>query len=315
MPGPDDEIRCLSLGETLGKTLYIFFNRADVFLTLALMVTLPVFLSTVLFLSSLAGVNNDTDPWEYLSLHWPSLLSYLLFQGLLSVVLYFSCEAAMVRAAAEIHAGRSPEWYPCMGQGFGQFSSLVCARLLVWFLLLSTLALDVGLCVALAESAPMMSNRYVLVTLLSIAYLGASFTLWTTTMILYPVIIVEKKGPVAALRRSFELARGLRCYFFCSALCLWIIKLFVVALLQNIFLSSNVASLISVAGVAITSMGSLVGLPLFTMYVRGPEPVSRLIGLVRSLHSYCPRLVPCYCYCYYYYCRFPFLTVSPPSCT
>lgn len=261
MPDFNDTRQDFSLGETLGKTLWIFFSRMDVFLGLTLCATLPFCLTTLLFVTSLADFNNDTDDiLDYVTAHLAICVGYVLFQAMLSIVLAFAVEAAMVRAAAEILAGKSPTWYACLCRGFHQFGALACARVLVWFFLISTLALVVGFAEALISASV---NSYFLVTLLSISYVGVGFTVWTTTMILYPVIVIENKGPTDGIRRSFTLARGQRCYFFCCALCIWIARLFVLGLLQS-FLddASKVSSLISVAGVIITSFTSSFSLPL-----------------------------------------------------
>lgn len=93
----------LSLGETLGKTIRIFFGRLDVFLPLSLGVTVPMCLTTVVFVASLVNVKNDDDVWDYFVDHLGSCLSYIVFQTMLYVILFFSVEAAMVRAAAEIY--------------------------------------------------------------------------------------------------------------------------------------------------------------------------------------------------------------------
>ena len=95
-------LRQLSLGETLGKTITIFFGRLDIFLPLALAVTVPLSLTTILFVASLADVKNDEDVWDYFGNHLASCLSYVVFQAMLYVILFFAMEAAMVRAAAEI---------------------------------------------------------------------------------------------------------------------------------------------------------------------------------------------------------------------
>ena len=94
----------LSLGETLGKTVTMFFGRLDIFLTLSLAGTVPMCLTTVLFVASLIDdVKSDDDVWDYFVNHIASCIYYILFQTMLYVILYFAVEAAMVRAAAEIY--------------------------------------------------------------------------------------------------------------------------------------------------------------------------------------------------------------------
>lgn len=159
-------------------------------------------------------------------------------------------------------AGKSPHWYACFCHGLGKFCSLLCARLLVWLFLASTLVLVVGLCAALVQSHA--ANW--LVTILIISYLGVAFSVFMTAMILYPVIMVERQGPTAALRRSLVLSRGMRCYFFCCATCLWIAKLILLGVLQAIFANaSKLSSLVSIAGVIVAAVSSLFSLPLTTV--------------------------------------------------
>jgi len=259
-----DEFRQLSLGETLGKTFRICFSRIDVFLPLSLTVTVPVTVTSLLFATYLAGLmerDDHFDFWDFFVGNLGLCISYFLFQAIFSVVLFFSAEGAMVFATAEIQAGRSPQWLSCIRRGFQNLCKLICARVLVWFFLASTLSLLLGLSFALVQTES--SSVYFLVTILSISYFGVGFTVCMTVMILYPVVLIEKKGPVEAIRRSFTLARGMRCYFFCSALCLWVTKLVALGVLQSIFAdASKVSSLISVAGVLVTSLGSMFSIPL-----------------------------------------------------
>ena len=94
--------RQLSLGETLCKTLGIFFSRLDVFLMLSLGVTVPLCLTAVLFVASLVDVKNDDDVWDYVVNHLPSCLAYLIFQPLLYIVLVYTAEGAMVSVLAQL---------------------------------------------------------------------------------------------------------------------------------------------------------------------------------------------------------------------
>lgn len=262
-----DELRRLSVGETLGKTLKVFFSRIGVFLPLSMAVTVPVAITSFLFVRYLARLeeeNEHFDFWDYFVGHLGLCISYFVFQAVLSVVLFFSAEGAMVRATAEILAGRSPRWDSCIGHGLRNLGKLICARFLVWFFLASTTSLLMGLSFALVQSHIIAVNC--LVAMLSIAYVGVAFTVFMTVMILYPVIVIEKRGPVDAIRHSFTLSRGLRCYFFGSALCLWVTKFVALGLLQGIFAdASRVSSFISFGGVAVSSLGSLFSIPLTTM--------------------------------------------------
>lgn len=105
----------LSLGETLGKTFCIFLGHLDVFLPLALGVTVPMCLSTVLFVASLSDddVKSNNELWDYFVNHLASCISYIVLQTLLYVILFFSVEAAMVRAAAEIYGKKKRTMSPC----------------------------------------------------------------------------------------------------------------------------------------------------------------------------------------------------------
>ena len=163
-----------------------------------------------------------------------------------------------------LSAGKSPRWYACFCQGLNKFGSLLCTRLLVWFFWASTLILVVGLSAALVQSH--LSSAYTLVSILAISMAGVDFSVWMTSLIIYPVIMVEQRGPVEAIRRSLVLSRGMRCYFFCSALCLWIAKIFALALVQGFVAdASKLSSLVSIAGVIVASATSLFSLPLTTM--------------------------------------------------
>ena len=147
------------------------------------------------------------------------------------------------------------------------FGSLLCARLFVWLFLASTLVLVVGFSAALVQSHTATANW--LVIMLSICYIGVAFAVFMTAMILYPVIVVERQGrrrPTAALKRSLVLSRGMRCYFFCCATCLWVVKLTFLGVLQAIFAdASKLSSLVSIAGVIVAAAASLISLPLTTV--------------------------------------------------
>jgi hypothetical protein len=93
----------MSLCLTIGKTFQIFGSNLSVFLALSLTVHVPLCVNTVCFLlSSSLGKDSEPDYWKYVSDHVLSSVSYIALQGLLSVILAFSVQGAMVRAAAEI---------------------------------------------------------------------------------------------------------------------------------------------------------------------------------------------------------------------
>ena len=156
-----------------------------------------------------------------------------------------------------------PSLYACFCHGLRKFGVMLGTYCLLWLFLIVTFVLVFGLGTALVQA-----NLYGLVVILGIIYFGICFTVWMTSLILVPILLVEKDPdyphtgiyPVAAIRRALILSRGLRCYFFGAAVCVWMAHAAVLGLLQGVAAQTSL-----VVGVVLATLASLISMPLTCM--------------------------------------------------
>jgi hypothetical protein len=212
----------LTLGQTLSRTFSLFIDRLDIYMTIAAVVLVPATVSAVLMLFFLArGAEPGMEHIEFIQEHLASVMLVMGLQLLLSTVAYLAGEGGIVRATADIYCARQPNWYSSLKLGIKSFCPLLATALMVngaWFATLLATVFMVALLGALADTK--IGGLAVLMAFLT-ALAGMFACIWIviTFIPVYQVIIIEGKGPVNALRRCLELAKGRRCYWFCGVFC------------------------------------------------------------------------------------------------
>lgn len=177
-------------------------------------------------------------------------------------------EGGIVRACSDIYCGRTPEWYPSVRLSLQKFLPLVGGSLLYFGAVLVTGSVTL----VLAKMCAAGFNSDLVLLFLVMAFLvivsGVAVLIWiTVTFIpLYPVIMIEDRGPINALRRCMELCRGRRGYMFAGVAVLFLAQKILGRFLHAIFNNDDPASLyFAPSGTIITFLPNTLYLPLVTM--------------------------------------------------
>lgn len=177
-------------------------------------------------------------------------------------------EAGMVRATGDIYAGRTPEWYPSLRSGLRNMFDLLGATLLVYGAIMAVVGtLTAMVWLAMNHIFSMVGFLFltfaVLVTCVGIVTVCY---IWITTIPLYPIIVMEEKGPINALRRCVELTKGRASYFSVGVVLLWICQFVLGQFLHYIFNGGDTASFVfKPAGILVGFLPGLIYVPLDTM--------------------------------------------------
>lgn len=259
----------LTLGQTLSRTFELFFDRLDIYMTIAAVVLVPTIILAVLLSVFLAhGAEPDMDHIVFIQEHMASVLLVMGLQLLLSTVACLAGEGGIVRATADIYCARQPNWYSSLKLGIMKFCPLLAAAIIVngaWFITYLVTAIIASALLAFSETK--LGGLFFLMALATVVF-GAYGCVWImiTFIPVYQVIVIEEKGPISALRRSLELANGRRCYWFCGVFLLWIIKVVLAKALHAIFNGDDPAALFfSPGGVIVSFLPDLVHIPLSNM--------------------------------------------------
>ena len=194
-------------------------ERLDLFGIITAIMFIPYLLSAMM--SPVPSNPTTEDP----SVLEQGFLSHVgSYIGLFGVFIVPVGEAAIGLAVARMYLGSYPETMTTLKSGVSHFSNLFCSNLLVgairfvfiWFVagpLLSLLSTSGGAAVA---------KELVAVVIGTVWILAATYFI-VSMMIVVPVIVLEKKGPVAGVQRAWDLSNGNRCYIFCTSFCLGLV--------------------------------------------------------------------------------------------
>ncbi|KAL7555944.1 hypothetical protein ACA910_005484 [Epithemia clementina (nom. ined.)] len=239
----------LSLGRIFSRTLNLFVDRLDVYMTLSAMVSVPTAIAMALVSAylrleqleitrltsddaAMAATRGDVlalNLMAYFQVHHRVMIVAFTMQVILFLLIMVIGEGAVVRAAADTYAGQWQGWWACFKVGLQQFWRLLGVAAIVNLLTYGGLLVMFGFGV--------LSS--VLFFFLSIAYFVGLAALVACLSLSNPAVVVENKGPMTAVRRSMELSEGRRFYVLCPLVLLWIVRTMVGILLHNIFNSSD----------------------------------------------------------------------------
>ncbi|CAB9503102.1 expressed unknown protein [Seminavis robusta] len=203
-----------------------------------------------------------TDPKKLLGLLTAVIGLYVAFL-VATICITAAFQGAFVRAASEIFAGRSPHWMTCLRIGWKKMCSIIgfglCYLLVlavtavIWFsaTILTTINKETG-----------MPNAGM--TFLSVvAFIGLS-VYFTCSMTGAPTaMIVENKGIVASMKRSWQLCRSSICFILCSTLVFYLLeavgRIAIRKALQLFFIGSSAATMAVIMGLSSVIVSLLIG--------------------------------------------------------
>mmetsp|Transcript_36199 Transcript_36199/g.75294 ORF Transcript_36199/g.75294 Transcript_36199/m.75294 type:complete len:339 (-) Transcript_36199:69-1085(-) len=265
----------LSLGQVFSRSINVFVDRFDVFMTLSAVVLVPaaIFGAVVGLTFGMEAImiakmhpeeteeEQAMDMIQFLVNHTFAVAAVFLINIIVSTLTTLVGEGAMVRASADTYAAQPQGWWTCAKLGFQHFCALWGAGCIVGGIIYGGM-LFVGL--LFVQAARSNSGFLAFLAFAGMITYGVALVYYiSSVMLIFPVIIIENKGPMNAIRRSFEVSEGRRCYIFCAIFVLWVVKLIVAQLLHNIFNGDNpLAAILSPAGIIVSFIPDLIYLPL-----------------------------------------------------
>lgn len=260
----------LSLGRVFSRSTNVFIDRFDVFMTLSAVVLVPAAIFGALIGLGL-GIEEMKHPddeeaqskeiAEFIQQHSVGLLFAFVVHSLIRLFTTLVGEGGMVRACADIYAGEPQPWLAAAKAGAAKFCTLLLASMIV--LGVSCGGAFVVYAIIIMAAAFNSGLLGFLAVISAIVYL-VLLCLWISqTRFIFPVIMIENKGAVNSVRRSFEISKGRQCYIFCACFILWVAKVLVAQLLHNIFSGDSLmAAFLSPGGIIISFIPDLIFLPV-----------------------------------------------------
>lgn len=270
----------LTVGQTFSRSFAIFLERWDLFLLVASVVYIPFFLFMVTYSSALGeatvasiekATNGEYDP-DYDPMEEAFNQMFVTLQGSMGKLAAESTflnlvgilgTAAVAITVAEMYAERMPNAFESGKKGLSQYCDLFCAGFLVQcaFAVLLVLAITVMfLCYSSQNSFLIFLGILVCIGVFMVIIFIA-----VAMMIVAPTIMVEKLGPVQAVKRCWELAYNNRCYIFCTSYCLSLVNGFATSIWGGIFFGGNPMAQFTPFGALIMSLPFLIFFPANAM--------------------------------------------------
>ena len=267
--GEGDPFQYLSFGGTFNRTLNLFMERFDLFLTLSGIVLVPfcILMATTTVTLVALTVEKEHSLEDFHPKHMPLIASIIVIQFLFYALVTVVGRAAMIRAVSLMYLGEPNEqiqWYPCLRQSLGQFWSLVGAQLILAGGFGVTSILPWAFIIWATVKPGFLS--ILLATIFGVLFVAAAIYMYISLVLSTPAIVIEKRTSIQGLQRAWELSQGSRCYILCTLFVFWFVNNLISRLLHNMFTSGTTMDLLfSVAGIVVSILPLLVFTPLHTM--------------------------------------------------
>lgn len=231
----DSVFQRLAFGQTYSRAWAVFCERWDVFLTTACLVFVPYTLFMISYLDFLGqvvaesqkeadntnengyssgGASTAQDPFAEALAHTHGEIGKLVAEMIFYLIFGILGGAAMSHAVAAWYTGQYPTLKECWKQAFGRFCQIFGASVLVGAGV--AVAYFVTILIVILLCATHNALCILLAIALLICFFVALIYLYVAMMLATPVIMVENKGPIDTIARSWELANNSRCFIFCT---------------------------------------------------------------------------------------------------
>lgn len=280
----------LSAGGAISRAFSLLFERKEVFLPIGALCYIPLVAvaATMLHLtgSAVAAASQEagnqeeanaeyTDYSSYFGaqqdFHAGSFLGQLLVEFVLLDIVIILAKGAIVYAVASMYTQRKPNLGSSLKQGWSRWCDLFATGLLVSFAVficyLIMAAFHLGIFSLIGNDS---SGLALLVLAVYLVYLGFVIYVVVSLILLTPVIIVEGTTCFACIRRCMELAKGNRCFIFCTVFCIGLVTVIIQTILGMIVIAihkdgSDVVTTAPVLYGAVTSLTTFLFVPLQIM--------------------------------------------------
>ena len=286
MPQSQSWFEHLSLGRVLSRTLNLFVDRYQLFMTLSAMVWIPAaivgwMVGLILIVSVLSAArqavqtmddssdssNSDDNFWKLMQVvmqHAGVVTTAIVVQVVLTTAITLVGQYGMVRACANVYVGQVQDWRTCLELGQQHLKTTVLTYAIPMGAVIGgfvILCLFLGLAVARPTAFLILLALVVIVAVVvACVYVAMSLVL------VLPVLVVEanNKTPMDVLRRSHELSQGRRCYLACPLFLLYVLRWIVEQILHNLLSGSNhpLASVLQPGAIVVAKLPDVLFMPL-----------------------------------------------------
>ena len=263
----------LSLGKVVSRTVGVFVDRFDVYMTISAIVLVPIIVLLIIFSIVLeleelemnkmnhgGGGTGSTNAGDELAVevigfftqHHKAVMLFVIMDTIFYLFMLVLGEGAVTRAVADFYASQTTYgWYVNLKvTTYHHFYSLF------------VIAIMIGSILSLGRRL-VFSVPFAFMIILGFFYVIGMGFLIAFVSLSYPAVIVENIGPINALKRSMELSEGRRCYVFGSVFGFLVVKELIKMLLINIFNPSGKAmASITPIGIMISFVPELMYMPL-----------------------------------------------------
>jgi hypothetical protein len=211
----------ITLHTAFKRAFAIFRQHVGVFLPISAVTVIPFAFFLAMFIMLFTDIGEHITIDDLMDNHpdggiifgskffAPSAISMLVF--VLSTLLG---RAAISRAVAEVYIGQKPRAWHCIGEGYKVLCSLLGAGCLIYFGIhlsaMLLMAVSVGLAVGIPVFGLLVVVCLVIAYFTAIIYVGIRLNLFSHS------IVIESKGPIDAIMRSWVLTKTGFWYLFLS---------------------------------------------------------------------------------------------------
>lgn len=243
----------LSPFDSAQRTFSLYWNHLLLFTQLTLLVTIQQIILALAMRTTYGDAEEVSESMP------PLDAFYLVTEIVLSYLITIRAQAAIIHVVSEIYMERSPTFRKSLTMAGGRF----CA-ILGFGLLCSTGFSFFFAAVVISVMMLALNEVYFVAALIGIVAITFALYVAISLSVALPILVVENLSPFGAIKRSFELVPGYRCYVFCSSFLLT-----VVALGGSILYQGLIGKILgdSILATILKGLSSLVSVPLQTMYV------------------------------------------------
>lgn len=208
----------LSAGDSVKRTCSIYWGRLLLFTQLAMLLTIPQIVWIVVMKATVL----EDESFETVQTLSPQKVLVnaigIIFPFLFGIII----PAAIIQVVADIYTQQLSTLKGSFRVALHRFRPIFCFGLLFSFSFLAFFV-AISLPIALLVDNPALTKLSWLASLLLFSAILIPLFVMLSLMIILPILVVEKQSPIRAIKRSFELVSGYRCYIFCSMLLLVVI--------------------------------------------------------------------------------------------
>ncbi len=191
-----------------------------------------------------------------------NMLGQLFLEEMVFLLLSISGKAAMTYAVAELYSGRDSTWLDCFKKGFSKWCDIFGAVAIACFAFVASyLVVDIIVVLFFATKNSFMIFIGIAITIVWLVLLAL---VKVSLMMVMQVILVEGKGPINSLRRSWELSMNNQCYIFCTVFSIHLSSISIQLIIILLF-SGNGDAILSIFEVLLIALPRMIYIPLKVM--------------------------------------------------